>query len=477
MLPEVSLHLRLQLPFFMKKYLDLFKAALRGEQNDFSTGSVNRALVLLAVPMMLEMAMESIFSLVDTFFVGQIGNEALNTIGYTEVVLTLVYSLAIGLSVAPMAMVARFIGEQKPEDAARAARQALWLGIAISIVIGGFGLYYAENILRSVGASDAVIKEGLNYTRLMFGGNIVIMLLFLLNGVFRGAGEANRAMQVLWVANGINIVLDPLFIFGFGPIPAMGVTGAAVATNIGRGVGVLLQLYILFGGKSVVDLSGGRFRFEWSMMKRILNVATTGAFQYLVASASWIFLMRIVSKSGEAAVAGYVVGIRLIIFTLLPAWGLANATATFIGQNLGAKQPDRAETAVWKAMKLISIYILVVSVIYLLFTPQLIGAFIDDPAAISHGITALRIFGAGYLLFGFGMVFSQAFNGAGDTRTPSLINFICFWMIEIPTGYYLGLHLGYGVAGVCAAVIIAEGTLSIIAYFLFKRGRWKTTVV
>lgn len=461
----------------MRKYIDLFKAALKGEQNDFSTGSVNRALVLLAIPMMLEMAMESIFSLVDTFFVGQIGNEALNTIGYTEVVLTLVYSLAIGLSVAPMSMVARFVGEKELQDAARAGRQALWLGIGMSVVIGSFGLYFAEDILRLVGASEAVIAEGINYTRLMFGGNIVIMLLFLLNGVFRGAGEASRAMQVLWIANGINIVLDPIFIFGLGPLPAMGVTGAAVATNVGRGIGVLLQLYILFGGKSVVDLRGGRFGFDWSMMKRILNIAATGAFQYLVASASWIFLMRIVSKSGEAAVAGYVVGIRLVIFTLLPAWGLANATATFIGQNLGARQPERAENAVWKAVKLISVYILGVSAIYLLFTPQLIGAFLRDPEAVGYGITALRIFGVGYILFGFGMVFSQAFNGAGDTRTPSMINFVCFWLIEIPLGYYLGLHLGYGVAGVCWSVIIAEGILGVMAYLLFKRGRWKTTKV
>lgn len=461
----------------MRKYWQLFKQALRGEQNDFSGGSVNRALVLLAVPMMLEMAMESVFALVDTFFVGRIGNAALNTIGYTEVVLTLVYSLAIGLSLAPMAMVARFIGEQKPEDAARAARQALWLGIGVSLIIGVGGYYYAEDILRGVGASDEVVREGLNYTRLMFGGNVVIMLLFLLNGVFRGAGEASRAMRVLWLANGINIVLDPIFIFGLGPVPELGVTGAAVATNIGRGVGVAYQLYVLFGGRSVVDLRGGRFGFDGLMMKRIANVAATGAFQYLVASASWIFLMRIVSRSGEAAVAGYVVAIRLVIFTLLPAWGFANATATFVGQNLGARQPERAETAVWKAARLISMYILSVSAIYLLFTGGLIRAFVTDPGAVAYGERALRIFAAGYLFFGLGMVFSQAFNGAGDTRTPSLINFISFWVIEIPLGYYLGIELDYGIAGVCWAIICAEATLTLLSFLLFRRGRWKFVTV
>lgn len=461
----------------MRKYYKLFKAAIRGEENDFSNVSINHALVMLAVPMMLEMAMESIFSLVDTFFVGRIGNEALNTIGYTEVVLTLVYSLAIGLSVAPMAMVARFVGEKNMKDAGRAARQALWLGIAVSVLIGGFGLYYAADILRIVGASEAVIAEGLNYTRLMFGGNIVIMLLFLLNGVFRGAGEASRAMRVLWLANGINIILDPLFIFGWGPFPELGVTGAAVATNIGRGIAVAYQLYILFSGKSVVNLSGGKLGLDRSMMKRIINVASTGAFQYLLASASWIFLMRIVSLSGEAAVAGYVVAIRLIIFTLLPAWGLANATATFVGQNLGAGQSHRAETAVWKSIRITSYYILAVTAIYLLFTPQLIRAFVEDPLAVDYGITALRILAGGYILFGFGMIFSQSFNGAGDTRTPSWINFICFWLLEIPLGYLLGVTLGYGIAGVCCAVITAEAVLSLIAYLLFRRGRWKLTKI
>jgi putative MATE family efflux protein len=461
----------------MKEYFQLFKAAIQGRENDFTGGSINRALVMLAVPMMLEMAMESIFSLVDTYFVGRIGNAALNTIGYTEVILTLVYSLAIGLSIAPMAMVARFVGEKNMIDAARAARQALWLGVAISMVIGVFGVYYAEDILRAVGASEEVIVEGLNYTRLMFGGNIVIMLLFLLNGVFRGAGEASRAMWVLWLANGINIVLDPIFIFGWGPFPEMGVTGAAVATNIGRGVGVAYQLYILFGGKSVVKMAGGGWRFDKVMMKRIVNVASTGAVQYLLASASWIFLMRIVSRSGEAAVAGYVVAIRLIIFTLLPAWGLANATATFVGQNLGAHQPDRAESGIWKAGAIISFYIIFVSAIYLLFTPSLIGGFIKDPAAMEYGVLSLRILGGGYLLFGFAMVFTQAFNGAGDTRTPTLINFICFWLLEIPLGYLLGVTLDYGVAGVCFAVLIAEGMLSVISYLLFRRGKWKSVEI
>ncbi|MEL6142612.1 MAG: MATE family efflux transporter, partial [Bacteroidota bacterium] len=343
--------------------------------------------------------------------------------------------------------------------------------------VGVPGVIFAEDILRLMGASDEVVTSGLNYTRIMFGSNVVIMLLFVLNGVFRGAGEASRAMRVLWISNGINIVLDPLFIFGIGPFPELGVTGAAVATTIGRGTGVLYQLYILFSGRSVVKLKLGRVGFNASMLGRIANIATTGAFQYIIASASWILLMRIVSRSGEAAVAGYVVAVRLIIFTLLPAWGLANAAATFVGQNLGAKQPERAETGVWKAANNAAIYMLTVAAIYIIFAPQLVHAFANDPVAWESGIIALRIFGAGYILFGYGMIFSQAFNGAGDTRTPTLINFICFWIIEIPLGWLLGYQLGYGVAGVCASVLIAEGVLSIIAWALFRRGRWKLKVV
>ncbi|MEM9835202.1 MAG: MATE family efflux transporter [Bacteroidota bacterium] len=461
----------------MKNWLSILRAAVRGDEHDFTKGNINVAIVLLAVPMMLEMAMESIFALVDTLFVGRVGVAALTTVGLTEVVMTLVYSIAIGISTAPMAMVARFIGEKDPANAARAARQAMWMAIGMSLLIGIPGFFYAEDILRLMGASDAVVEQGKTYTQIMFASNIVIMLLFLLNGIFRGAGEAAKAMRVLWLSNGINIVLDPILIFGLGPFPELGVTGAAVATCIGRGTGVLYQLYLLFGDHSVIKLKAGKWGLDWNMLSRLGKIASNGAFQYLIASASWVFLMRIISDFGDGAVAGYTVAIRLIIFTLLPAWGLANATATFVGQNLGAKQANRAETGVWRAARVTTIYMFIVGAIYVIGAPWLVGAFTADPVAIAPGIQALRIFGLGYVLFGYGMVLVQSFNGSGDTRTPTYINIISFWIIEIPLGYFLGSYLGYGVPGVCAAVVIAEGILSGIAYVLFRRGRWKTTVV
>lgn len=461
----------------MQRWIKIIRSAIRGDEHDFTTGSINYAIVMLAIPMMLEMGMESIFALVDTLYVGRVGVEALTTVGLTEVMMTLVYSVAIGLSIAPMSMVARFIGEKDEVNAARSARQSIWIALGLSVLIGVPGFIYAEDLLRLMGASEAVITEGLAYTQIMFASNVVIMLIFLLNGILRGAGEAASAMRVLWLSNGINLILDPILIFGLGPIPAMGVTGAAVATCTGRGIGVGYQLYILFGGSSAIKLGLGKWGLDKEMLLRLAKIAYNGAFQYLIASASWVFLMRIISDFGDAAVAGYTVAIRLIIFTLLPAWGLANATATFVGQNLGAKQPARAETGVWRAAKVTTWYMLLVGAIYVIGAPWLVSAFTTDPEAIRPGIQALRIFGVGYVFFGYGLVLVQSFNGSGDTRTPTLINFVTFWIIEIPLGYFLGSHLGYGVAGVCLSVVIAEGILSLIAYVLFKRGTWKTTVV
>lgn len=459
----------------MSATIDLIRSAIRGETHDFTKGSLNRAIVLLAIPMMLEMFMESIFALVDTFFVGRLGYNALATIGLTETVITLVYAIAIGLSTAPVAMVSRFIGQKDEVGAAQAARQAIYLALFVSTLIAVFGAYYAEEILRMMGGSEELIRTGAGYTRIMFAGNGVIVLLFLLNGIFRGSGEAVHAMRALWIANGINIVLDPLFIFGLGPVPAMGVTGAAVATTIGRGVGVLYQLYILLGGRSVIRLAVGSWALDGDLLRRLTRIAWTGAFQYFIASASWIFLMRIVAQFGEPVVGGYTVAIRLILFTLLPAWGLSNAAATLVGQNLGANEPERAERSVWKAANYGSIYLGLVSVIYVVFAPTLVGWFTTDEAVIAPGITALRIFGAGYLLFGYGMIITQAFNGAGDTRTPTLINFVCFWLVEIPLGYFLSLRMGWELVGICTAVVIAESLLTLIAIVLFRRGRWKTT--
>ncbi len=460
-----------------KKIWTLLGAAIRGEQFDLTSIGIPRAIVLLAVPMMLEMAMESVFALVDTFFVGRIGTEALTTVGLTEVMMTLIYSLAIGLSVAPMAMVARFVGEKEPEKAGKAAGQAILLGIFVSLLVAIPGVIYAEDLLALMGASPEVIRQGAGYTRIMFASNVVIMLLFVINGIFRGAGEATKAMRVLWIANGINIVLDPIFIFGLGPIPAFGVEGAAIATTIGRSCGVVYQLYLLFGDRSVVKMGDRAWRVDWNMQKRIGRIASTGAFQYLIASASWVFLMRVIASFGDAAVAGYTVSIRLILFTLLPAWGLANAAATFVGQNLGAGQPERAERGVWVTLKVTSVYLGILSVGYFVFARPLVEAFVGEAEAVEYGIQSLRLFALGYVLFGLGMIPVQAFNGAGDTRTPTLINFICFWILEIPLGYFLALNLGMEVQGVVAAVVIAEAILAGLALWLFWRGSWKTTVV
>ena len=461
----------------LRRIWDTLRAAVRGDEYDLTAISVPKALVLLAVPMMLEMAMESIFALVDTFYVGRIGTGALTTVGLTEVMMTLVYSLAIGLSTAPMAMVARFIGEKEPEKAGAAAVQAVLLGVLVSLLIAVPGFVYAADLLRLMGASEEVVRQGVGYTRIMFATNVVIMLLFVINGIFRGAGEAAKAMRVLWLANGINIVLDPLFIFGYGPVPAMGVEGAAVATSIGRGIGVAYQLYLLFGDRSVVKTGVGAIRVDWAMQLRIVRIAANGALQYLIASASWVFLMRIVAGFGKEAVAGYTVSIRLILFTMLPAWGLANAAGALVGQNLGAGQPDRAAESVWVALRLTVVYFLSLAVVYFFGARTLVQAFVEEPAAVRYGVEALRIFALGYVFFGVGLIPVQAFNGAGDTRTPMLLNIVCFWLLEIPLGYWLGQELGYEVQGVVGAVVTAEIVLSVLALYFFWRGGWKTTTV
>jgi putative MATE family efflux protein len=457
----------------LNKIVKTVRLSLDDKGYDYTGGSVRKAIALLAIPMMLEMAMESVFALVDTFFVGRIGNGALTTVGLTEVMMTLVYSIAIGVSTAPMAMVSRFIGEKDPAKAGLAAGQAILLGVFVSLLIAIPGFVYAGDLLRFMGATETVVAEGVGYTRIMFATNVVIMLLFVINGIFRGAGDAAKAMRVLWLANGINIVLDPIFIFGLGFIPAMGVEGAAVATSIGRGIGVGYQLYLLFGNRSVVKMGARAWLVNWEMQGRIVKIAANGALQYLIASASWVFLMRIVASFGEAAVAGYTVAIRLIIFTMLPAWGLANAAAAFTGQNLGAKKPDRAEQGVWLALKMTVIYFGVLSVLYYFLAGPLVQGFVKDAEAVGYGIEALRVFAIGYVFFGLGMIPVQALNGAGDTRMPMLMNFACFWLLEIPLGYWLGLEMGYGVEGVVWAVVIAEVVLSGLALWVFTRGKWK----
>ena len=461
----------------MQRYLRVLKEAIKGTEKNFTSGSINKAIVYLSIPMILEMVMEALFALVDTIFVSKISTEAVATVGLTESVITLVYSVGIGLSMAATAMVARRIGEKNPEGAAKAAAQSILIAVSIALIIGVLGFIYAREILVLMGADEKVIQTGLGYTQIMMGSNIVIMLLFLLNGIFRGAGDAFLAMRALWVANILNIILDPLFIFGIGPFPELGVQGAAVATTIGRGIGVLYQLHLLFGNKSVVKLKARDFAFALDIIKRLINIAATGTGQFLIASASWIFLMKIISQFGSEAIAGYTISIRLIIFTILPSWGLANAAATLVGQNLGAEKPERAEISVWKAAHYNMLFLLSVSIIYFVTAPLILPLFDPNPLVIEAGITSLRIICIGYVFFAYGMVISQAFNGAGDTRTPTIINLICFWLLQIPLGYILGISLNFGLVGVCAAIGISETTLALIAIALFRKGTWKTTKI
>ncbi|MEM1321216.1 MAG: MATE family efflux transporter [Bacteroidota bacterium] len=457
----------------MKKLLQTLATAISGTEKEFTTGSINRAILMLSVPMILEMVMEALFAVVDIYFVARIGEEAITAVGLTEVVLTLIYATAIGISMAATALVSRRVGEQKLRHAGLAAAQTILLGVGLSIVLGLLGFTFAGDILRLMGSEESVIEIGIGYTRILFGSNIVIMLLFLLNAIFRGAGDASLAMQSLWLANGLNILLDPLFIFGIGPFPEMGVQGAAVATTIGRGTGVLFQLYILFKGRSIIQFSPHHFRIRWGLIKRIVAIAAGGTGQFLIGSASWIFLMRIVSVFGTQVVAGYTIAIRIIIFTILPSMGMANAAATLVGQNLGAQQPERAATSVWRTAFFNMLFLLLVSILFFTLAPQVIGLFSEAPEVVGAGVEALRIICIGYVFFAYGMVISQSFNGAGDTRTPTIINFFCFWMLEIPLAYFLALYLEMGPEGVYWALGIANTLLAIICIIVFRQGHWK----
>ncbi|MCI5082539.1 MAG: MATE family efflux transporter [Saprospiraceae bacterium] len=461
----------------MQNILKTIFDAINGREKNFTSGSINKAILMLSIPMVLEMAMESLFALVDVFFVSQVSPEAVATVGLTESVITLVYAIAIGMSTAPMAMIARYVGEGDHSQASKVVLQAVYLAIGISLLIGIPGYFFASKILSGMGGSEELVASGTGYTQVMFASNIFIMLLFLLNGIFRGAGDAHLAMRALWLANGINIILDPILIFGWGPIPAMGVQGAAVATTIGRGLGVAFQLYLLLKGASVVRLYLKELQIQFSIMRKLLKIALNGALQFLIASASWIVLMRIVAQFGSEAVAGYVIAIRLIIFTLLPSWGIANAAATLVGQNLGAGHPDRAATSVWRAAYFSMIFLASVAAIYFFGASTIVYFFTDDQAVVDAGILSLRIFAISYALFAYGMVIGQAFNGAGDTRTPMIINLICFWAVEIPLAYFLALYAGWGLAGVCWAIAGSETLMTILSIILFRQGKWKTVEI
>jgi putative MATE family efflux protein len=450
------------------------REAIRGSSIDYTTAPIGRAIFMLAVPMVLEMAMESIFVVADVFWVSRLGADAVATVGLTESMLVLIYTLAMGLSIGATALVARRVGEHDAEGASRAAVQSILLGVVLAVAIGVIGAWQAPNLLRLMGASPEVVSTGSGFTRVMLGGNATVVLLFLINAVFRGAGDAAIAMRVLWLGNALNIVLGPCFIFGWGPFPELGVTGAAVATNIGRGSAVVYQLVTLARPGGRVRIASRHLGLHMPTMTSVLRLSGSGTFQILVNTASYVGVVRIVSEFGSAALAGYTIAIRLIIFALLPAFGVSNAAATMVGQNLGAGRPDRAERAVWKAGIYNACLLACASVVFVVFAPAIVGFFTSDPVVAAYGIRCLRIVSIGFAFYGYGMVLTQSFNGAGDTRTPTLVNLFVFWLWEIPLAWVLSGVGGFGATGVFIALAVAHSTLALVSALLFKRGRWKT---
>lgn len=451
--------------------------AFKGEQHDYTTAPLNRAVFLLAVPMVLEMVMESLFAVVDVFWVSRLGAEAIAVVGLTESVMSLIYAVAMGLSIAATAVVARRIGEKDPERAAGAAGQVVLLGVTVSVVLGAGLGFYAPEILRLMGADEATVAVGGNFTRIMLGGNVTVFMIFLINAIFRGAGDAVLAMRTLWLANGLNIVLDPCFIFGWGPFPEMGVAGAAVATNIGRGIGVGYQLWHLAGHRSRVKVRWRHLKPDTETIATILRPAWNGIGQLLIATTSWVGLFKILAMFGSAALAGYTIAIRVVIFALMPSWGLANAGATLVGQNLGAQQPERAEAAVKLATKFNVIFLGVVGAVFVVFAHPIVRVFTTDPGVLAHGTRALWIVSLAFPLYAAGMCFEAAFNGAGDTWTPTKLNFFCFWLCQVPLAWVLAQPVGLGPLGVFIAVPISFSAFAVWSAALFRRGRWKLTKV
>ena len=448
--------------------------AVHGSHQDYTTGSLNRAIFLLAVPMVLEMALESLFAVVDVFWVGRLGANAIATVGLTESMLTIIYSVALGLSLSTTAMVARRIGEKDPEDAAVAGVQAIVLGLVTSVVIGVPCWIYAPELLRLMGASSEIVTSGTGYARIALGGGGVVLMLFLNNAIFRGAGDAAIAMRLLWVSNIINLILDPCLIFGLGPFPRLGVTGAALATFTGRSIGVGYQFYRLLRGTERIRIVARQIRLNIHVLWRLVRVSLTGILQFVIAHVSWIGLVRIVSVFGAAALAGYTIAIRIVVFVILPSWGLSNAAATLVGQNLGAKQPERAEQSVWRTGFYNMLFLGSVGVFFVVFAEPIVRLFTHDPAVVPLGAACLRIVSYGNIGYAYGMVMMQAFNGAGDTVTPTIVNLFGFWLLEIPLAYWLAIGLHWRSNGVYASIVIAECSIAAASAVLFKRGRWKT---
>ncbi|MBL8227167.1 MAG: MATE family efflux transporter [Bryobacterales bacterium] len=449
------------------------KEAISGSHQDYTEGNLDRAVILLAIPMVLEMVMESLLAVVDAFFVSGLGTDAVAAVALTESLLVILYAIAIGLSMSTTAMVARRIGEKDREGAAIAAAQSILLGTLLSVAVAVIGVAFAPQLLRLMGGDEAVIRQGQTFTRTILGANITIFLLFLNNAIFRGAGDAAIAMRALWIANGVNIVLNPCLIRGLGPFPELGLLGSAVATTIGRGTGVVFQLWVLMSGSGRLSVGLKQFQLHLDVMLRLLRVSLMGILQFLISTSSWMGLVRIIATFGSSALAGYLFAIRVIVFAILPSWGLCNAAATLVGQNLGAGKPDRAEKSVWRAGLYNMAFLGLVSVIFIIFAEPIILIFTNEPAVIRHGVNCLRYVSYGYVFYAWGMVTVQAFNGAGDTLTPTWINLACLWMFQIPMAWVLAKPMGLGPTGVFLGMTIAESVLAVVGIFAFRAGRWK----
>ncbi|MEO1023400.1 MAG: MATE family efflux transporter [Bacteroidota bacterium] len=453
------------------------KDSLAGTERDFTQGSIPRAILVLSIPMVLEMLMESVFAVVDIFFVSKLGAQAVATVGITESLLTIIYAVAIGLAMGTTAIVSRRIGEKDHASANQAAVQAIVISFIVSLPVALLGLFFSDSLLALMGAEASIVNEYSGYTRILLATNIVIMLLFVVNAVFRGAGDAAISMRVLWLANGINIVLDPLLIFGIGFFPELGIKGAAVATVIGRSAGVLLQFYYLFRPNHRIRITRKDLVVQWDVIVKLIRISLGGIGQFIIATSSWIGLVRIMAEFGSVALAGYTIAIRVLIFSILPAWGFSNAAATLVGQNLGAGKPDRAERSTWISAMVNVCFLVFVGIAFYVFAEPIITFFTAEPEIVAIGAKSLRIICYGYLAYGFGMVIIQAFNGAGDTLTPTLINFVCFWLIEIPVAYGLAIILKWEIEGVLYSIVIAESLLGLFAIILFRMGKWKTSKV
>ena len=460
-----------------ESFWSTIREALHGSRRDYTEGPIGRAVLLLAIPMVLEVVLESVFAVADIFWVSHLGEAAIATVGLTESMMAMIYTIAVGLSIGATATVARRIGEHNPDGAARAAVQGLIAGLCVSIVLGVLGVIFAPALLRVLGASADVVRTGSGFTRVMLGGNISVVMLFLINAIFRGAGDAAIAMRVLWLANIINIVLGPLLIFGVGPLPTLGVTGAAVATTIGRGTGALFALYRLFQPGRHIHVRREHVHVDFDLMGRIVRLSGIGTLQVFIGTASWIGLIRILAQFGSAALAAYTIAIRIILFALFPSWGLGNAAATMVGQALGAKKPDRAERAVWMASFYNLCFLGTVGIAFVAFSESIARLFTQDPAVLPLAVDGLRIVALGFPLYAYGMVLNQSFNGAGDTWTPTWLNLFVFWLFELPLAYFVSVRLGLGPIGVFWAITLAFSLLAIASAVLFKRGRWKIKAV